>query len=410
MTSTETKLPLQGVRVLDFGHTVMGPTAGLILADLGADVIRIEPAPDGDPTRRLRGFGTGYFPFYNRNKKSLAIDLKSDAGKEAVNRLLARSDVMLENFGPGTIDRLGFGYEAVSKAHPRIVYLSMKGFLPGPYEGRTALDEVVQMMSGLAYMTGPPGQPLRAGASVVDVLGGIFGVIGILVALREREETGKGTLVRSSLFESAMFLMGQHLAYSALNDEPVPPMPARVSAWAIYDLFDTAEGEKVFVGITSDRHWALFCDEFGRADLKADEGLATNNQRISEKPRLKADIADMFAAMPLAEVEERCLRAKLPFAHVARPEQLFSDPHLLAGNRLLETILPGGIRTALPALPIEIGDYAARLRSDPPAMGADTRSVLAEAGYSDAEIDDLYARGVIAGEAAEDAAQTGTTG
>lgn len=398
MTTAETKLPLEGVRVLDFGHTVMGPTAGLILADLGAEVIRIEPAPDGDPTRRLRGFGTGYFPFYNRNKKSLAIDLKSDAGKEAVNRLLAKADVMLENFGPGTIDRLGFGYEAVSAAHPHIVYLSMKGFLPGPYEGRTALDEVVQMMSGLAYMTGPPGQPLRAGASVVDVLGGIFGVIGILVALRERDETGKGTLVRSSLFESAMFLMGQHLAYSALNDEPVPPMPARVSAWAIYDLFDTADGEKVFVGITSDRHWALFCDEFGRADLKADEDLVTNNQRISAKPRLKADIAAMFAAMPLAEVEERCLRAKLPFAHVARPEQLFTDPHLLAGNRLLETILPGGIKAALPTLPVEIGGYKADLRSDPPAMGADTRSVLAEAGYGDAEIDALYASGVIAGD------------
>ena len=396
MTAPAGNLPLTGVRVLDFGHTVMGPTAGLLLADLGAEVIRIEPAPQGDPTRRLRGFGTGYFPFYNRNKKSIAVDLKSPEGREVVDRLLASADVMLENFGPGTIERLGLGYADVCKAHPKIVYLSLKGFLPGPYEKRTALDEVVQMMSGLAYMTGPPGQPLRAGASVVDVLGGMFGVIGVLVALREREVTGRGTLVRSSLFESAMFLMGQHLAYAALSSEPVPPMPARVSAWAIYDLFDTADGEKVFFGITSDRQWALFCDEFGRADLKADDSLATNNQRITAKPRLKAIIAGILNELPVEQIEQRCLRAGLPFAHVARPEQLFTDPHLLAGHRLLETHLAGGVETRLPALPIEIGDYKCALRADPPAMGADTRALLSEIGYADAAIDDLMKRGLVA--------------
>ena len=303
---------------------------------------------------------------------------------------------MIENFGPGTIGRLGLDYEAVSKAHPHIVFLSLKGFLPGPYEKRAALDEVVQMMSGLAYMTGPPGQPLRAGASVVDVLGGMFGVIGVLVALRERDATGKGTLVRASLFESAMFLMGQHLAYAALSDEPVPPMPARVSAWAIYDLFDAAGNEKMFLGITSDRHWALFCEEFARPDLAADASLATNNQRITEKPRLKAIIADMLRDMSVDEIAERCTRAKLPFAHVARPEQLFDDAHLLAGHRLLETRLPGGIGTRLPALPIEIGGYKCALRSDPPETGAHTRAILADAGYPDAVIEDLLQRGLIA--------------
>ena len=395
MSAADT-LPLEGIRVLDFGHTVMGPTAGLMLADLGAEVIRVEPAPQGDPTRRLRGFGTGYFPFYNRNKKSIAVDLKSPEGRQAIDKLLATADVLIENFGPGTIERLGLGYEAVSKRHPQIVYLSLKGFLPGPYEQRAALDEVVQMMSGLAYMTGPPGQPLRAGASVVDVLGGMFGVIGILVALRERASTGKGTLVRASLFESAMFLMGQHLAYASLSDGPVPPMPARVSAWAIYDLFDVAGGEKVFLGITSDRHWAQFCDEFRRKDLAADAGLATNNQRISEKPRLKAIMADMLKDMTVEEIAERCTRARLPFAHVARPEQLFDDPHLLAGQRLLETHLPGGVQTRLPALPIEIGGYKCALRSDPPDVGAHTRAILADAGYSDVIIDDLLQRGLVA--------------
>lgn len=393
--STESRyLPLAGIRVLDFGHTVMGPTAGLVLADLGAEVIRVEPA-SGDPTRRLKGFGTGYFPFYNRNKKSLAVDLKSEAGRDAVMRLLAKSDVMLENFGPGTIDRLGFGYEAVHAAHPHIIYLSMKGFLPGPYENRLALDEVVQMMSGLAYMTGPPGQPLRAGASVVDVLGGLFGAMGVLVALRARDATGQGTLVRSSLFESVMFLMGQHLAYAALSKEPVPPMPARVSAWAIYNQFPTADGETAFVGITSDKQWKAFCHEFDRLDLLADETLATNNLRIAAKSRLRPLVAEILCALPLHEIEERCVRAKLPFAHVARPEQLFDDPHLNAGGRLLETRLDGDVVTHLPALPLEIGNFKAGLYSDPPQPGADTWALLEELGYGAEEIEALLSRGVV---------------
>ncbi|WP_316980165.1 CaiB/BaiF CoA transferase family protein [Shumkonia mesophila] len=396
MTTKSRHLPLAGVRVLDFGHTVMGPTAGLVLADLGAEVIRVEPA-SGDPTRRLRGFGTGYFPFYNRNKKSIAVDLKSEAGREIVTRLLTKADVLLENFGPGTIDRLGFGYEAVRAAHPHVIYVSMKGFLPGPYEDRLALDEVVQMMSGLAYMTGPPGQPLRAGASVVDVLGGLFGAMGVLVALRERDATGQGTLVRSSLFESVMFLMGQHLAYAALSKEPVPPMPARVSAWAIYDQFPTADGETVFVGITSDKQWQAFCNEFNRPELLADESLATNNQRISAKSQLRPLVGGIVSALPLREIEKRCVRAKLPFAHVARPEQLFDDPHLNAGGRLLETRLGGGVVTRLPALPLEIGDFKAGLYSDPPQPGADTRALLEELGYGKEEMEALIGAGVVVG-------------
>ena len=394
MNTAPRHLPLSGIRVLDFGHTVMGPTAGLVFADLGAEVIRVEPA-SGDPTRRLRGFGTGYFPFYNRNKKSLAVDLKSQAGKEVVNKLLAKADVLLENFGPGTIERLGFGYETVHTAHPHLIYLSMKGFLPGPYEKRLALDEVVQMMSGLAYMTGPPGQPLRAGASVVDVLGGIFGAMGVLVALRERETTGQGTLVRSSLFESVMFLMGQHLAYAALSEEPVPPMPARVSAWAIYDQFPTSDGETVFVGITSDKQWQAFCDEFNRPDLLADESLATNNQRISAKERLRPLVGEIVSDLPLLEIEERCVRAKLPFAHVARPEQLFDDPHLNAGGRLLETRLEGNVVTRLPALPFEIGAFKAALYRDPPEVGADTCALLEELGYGKKEMKALIESGAV---------------
>lgn len=389
-------LPFNGLRVLDFGHTVMGPTAGLVFADLGADVIRIEPAPQGDPTRKLKGFGTGYFPFFNRNKKSLALNLKTPEGLSIARTLIGTADILIENFGPGTMDRLGLSYATLKGDHPRLVYLSLKGFLPGPYEKRVALDEVVQMMSGLAYMTGPPGQPLRAGSSVVDIMGGMFGVIAVLAALREREATGKGQFVTASLFESAMFLMGQHLAYAALSDEPVPPMPARVSAWAVYDQFDTEDGERVFLGITSDRHWQRFCEAFERPDLATDETLAANNQRIEARARLMPIVSDMLAAMSLEKLTEKAVAAQLPFAHVARPEQLFDNPHLLAGNRLLQTTLPGGVETHLPALPIEMDGRRTDIQSDPPELGADTRSVLADIGLDEAQIDSLAGQGIIA--------------
>lgn len=387
--------PLSGIRVLDFGHTVMGPTAGLILADMGAEVIRIEPAGDGDPTRRLKGFGTGYFYFFNRNKGSIAVDLKTDDGRAIVNDLLATADVMLENFGPGTMDRLGFDWDSVHANHPHIVYLSLKGFLPGPWEDRTALDEVVQMMSGLAYMTGPVGQPLRAGTSVIDITGGMFGALGVLAALRERDTTGKGQFVRAALFETATFLMGQHLVNSAVTGKPVPPMPARISAWAIYDRFLTKDDRDIFLGITSDRHWAAFCDLFDRPDLFADDSLATNNLRVDAKDRLKPEVARSVAALPFDEVERRAVAAKLPFAPVARPEDLFTNPHLLEGGHMVTTDLGDGTVAPLPALPVEIGTFKPALHRNPPAAGADTRALLAEIGRSTDQIDALIKAGTV---------------
>ncbi|MBF9050784.1 CoA transferase [Roseobacter sp. HKCCD9010] len=388
------ELPHSGLRVLDFGHTVMGPTAGLVLADLGAEVIRVEPAK-GDPTRALKGFGTGYFPFYNRNKGSIALDLKDPRGLAVAKRLIGTADVLIENFGPGTMARLGLSYEQLAEAFPSLIYLSLKGFLPGPYENRVALDEVVQMMSGLAYMTGPPGQPLRAGASVIDVMGGVMGVVGVQAALAERERTGRGQLVTSALFESAMFLMGQHLAYAALSDAPVPPMPARVSAWAIYDQFDSADGERVFLGITSDRHWQRFCEVFDAPELAADSRLSTNNQRIEARGDLLPKVAALVAGLPLVALTEKAVAAQLPFAHVARPEQLFDDPHLAAGERLLPTELPGGVAVRLPALPVELDGRKTVLERSPPKAGADTAALLGELGYDATEIAGLAKDGVI---------------
>lgn len=389
-------LPLSGIRALELGHTVMGPTCGLVLADMGAEVIKIERAPRGDDTRRLMGFGQGFFPFYNRNKKSIVIDLKAPRGVDLVKKLTVTSDVFLENFGPGAVDRLGLGYEELSRLNPRLIYCSLKGFMPGPYEHRPALDEVVQMMGGLAFMTGPPGQPLRAGASVVDILGGSYGVVGILTALYEREKTGKGQFVIASLYESTAFLMGQFMALSALSGKPVPPMSKRVSTWAIYDIFKAKGGDDIFIGITSDKQWKSFCGVFGRPDLGADPKLQTNNDRIQQRPWLIPELGKIFSEKTNGEIIRLCEEAGIPFAPIARPEDLFEDPQLNEGGSLVETSLPGGIRTKLPRIPLRVGSYEFDLRMNPPAAGEGTHEVLKSINLSDEEIEQLKREGVLA--------------
>jgi crotonobetainyl-CoA:carnitine CoA-transferase CaiB-like acyl-CoA transferase len=387
---------LSSLRVLEFSHAVLGPACGLVLADLGAEVIRIEPI-DGDPTRKLKGFGTGYYPFFNRNKKSLAVDIKSEQGKEIIFKLLESTDVLVENFGPGTMDRLGFGYDALASLYPTLVYCSLKGFLPGPYSARLALDEVVQMMSGLAYMTGPIGQPLRAGASVVDVMGGTYGAIAVLAALRERDATGKGQLVKSALFETAAFLMGHHMAYAAVTKEPVPPMPARVSAWAVYRTFNTCENELVFIGVTSDKQWVRFCESFEMHDLLADERLATNNGRIDQREWLIPNLTDRIAKYSKADVLKRCEIADLPFSPIAKPEDLFTDEQLIQGHSLLDTVLPNGDVTQLPRLPLLLEGAGSELEINPPKIGEHSREILASVGLGFEQIEELIGNGVVAG-------------
>jgi crotonobetainyl-CoA:carnitine CoA-transferase CaiB-like acyl-CoA transferase len=396
-TGSET-LPLAGIRVIEFCHTIMGPSCGLVLADLGADVVKVEPAPDGDKTRRLAGFAAGFFSYFNRNKRSLSVDMKSPEGLKIVERLVRSADVLVENFAPGTMDRLGCGYEALRAVNPRLVYCSLKGFLSGPYEHRPALDEVVQYMTGLAYMTGPPGQPLRAGASIVDVLGGVFGVVGILAALRERDRTGEGQLVKSALFESSAFLMAQNMAGEVVTGRTVPPMPARVSAWAIYEPFATADGESVFVGITSDNHWRRFCTRFARPDLLADPELRTNEQRVAARARLRPIVAEIVARHPLAEIVGICERESIPFSPVARPGDLFEDPQLNAHGRMLVTEMPGGKTAKLPRLPVEIGAHDLALRRQPPRLGEHSEEVLRELGVDRDEIAALREKGIVAGE------------
>lgn len=383
------KLPLAGIRILEFTHAVLGPSTGMYLADFGAEVIKIEPAPNGDPTRRLKGFGMGFSPYTNRNKKSIAVNLKTEAGKVVVHKLLETAVILIENFGPGTMERLGFGYDDLKEQYPGLIYCTLKGFMPGPYEKRMALDEVVQMMSGLAYMTGRPGDPLRAGASVVDIMTGMNGVIGILLALRERDQTGQGQLVKSTLYETAVFLVGQHMAYSAMSGETVPPMPARVSAWGVYHQFDVAGGERVFIGVTSDKQWARFCTAFERQDWLQDDRIATNNGRVEQQAWLLPAIQGMVGQMDKADVLARCEAANLPFSPIARPEDLFEDAQLNEGGGLLETTLPNGRQTKLPKVAIRLGDEDFDIRNDPPEIGQQTAELLTELGYSLEEIETL---------------------
>jgi crotonobetainyl-CoA:carnitine CoA-transferase CaiB-like acyl-CoA transferase len=386
--------PLSGIRVLEFCHTIMGPTAGLILADLGADVIKVEPA-DGDATRRLIGFGAGFFPTFNRNKRSIAIDLKSDKGRDLVYRLVETVDVVIENYGPGTMDRLGCGYTDLSKINPRLIYCALKGFLSGPYEHRPALDEVVQFMAGLAYMTGPPGQPLRAGASVVDIMGGMFAVIGIQAALRERETSGRGQFIKSALFESTAFLMAQHMAGEAATGRAPPPMPAREGAWGIYEPFETRDREQIFVGLTSDRQWRRFCEHFKRDDLQQDPTYKTNEDRVRARPALRPIVADIVAQYTREELTELFDRIDIPFAPVAKPGDLFEDPQLNANGRMLEIDFPNGVRAKIPRLPIEIGDHDLALRRQAPKIGEHTAEILAELGLTQADIETLSKRSIV---------------
>jgi crotonobetainyl-CoA:carnitine CoA-transferase CaiB-like acyl-CoA transferase len=365
------RLPLSDVKVLEFGHTILGPCCGMVLADLGADVLKIEP-PGGEPTRRLKGFGAGYFAYFNRNKRSVSLDYKTPAGLAEVRRLLKGADILIENMAPGALERAGLGERAVQELNPQLIYCSLKGFLPGPYGGRVALDEVVQMMSGLAYMTGPPGKPLRAGTSITDILGGVFGAIGILASLRERGRGGGAASVQCGLFETAAFLMGQHMAYSATTGAPIPPMPARVSAWAVYDIFEAGDGQPIFVGITSDAQWQRFCQTFGVPELAADARYATNSLRIDAREPLIARLKQIFATLRADEIVQRCEEAKIPFAPIAKPETLFSDPHLLATGSLAETSLPGGTTAQLPKLPIRLNRASLGLRSSPPRTPEDS--------------------------------------
>ncbi len=381
----ESTLPLSGIKVIELTHMVMGPATGVILADLGADVTKIEPL-GGDNTRRLKGSGAGYFPMYNRNKKSVCVNMKSEDGLNVVKQLIKDADVVIENFRPGAMDKLGLGYEALSELNPRLIYCSLKGFLSGPYQHRTALDEVVQMMGGLAYMTGLPDKPMRAGSSVIDITGGMFGVIGILSAIEKRHTTGKGSLVSSSLFETTAFMVGQHMAQEAVSGTAPLPMSVRQSAWSVYDIFHCKNDERIFVGVVSDTLWKSFCKEFELTEFEQDASLDLNNKRVEQRDRILPVIQALFSKLTADELSKRLDRAGIPFAPINTPHDLFDDEHLNNANGLVELTLTegdtAGKKTRLPALPLEINGHKFSARRDLPQPSQDIDQVLKDLGYT----------------------------
>ncbi len=384
--------PLKGLKVVEFTHMVMGPTCGMVLADLGAEVIKVEPI-EGDRTRTLLGAGAGFFPMFNRNKKSIQIDLHKSEGAAVARRLCATADVVAENFKPGTMAKYGLDHASLSRANPRLIYASLKGFLPGPYDHRTALDEVVQMMGGLAYMTGRPGDPLRAGSSVNDIMGGMFGAIAILGALIQRGISGRGMEVQAALYENNIFLVGQHMLQYAITGQPAAPMPARISPWAIYDVFTVKDGEQIFLAAVSDAQWLTFCDTLGFADLKADARYATNNDRVGLRDQLLGELRARLAGRSAAEISRAMEQAGLPFAPIRKPEELLDDPHLLATGGLAEIQLTDGARAGQTVkttlFPFMLDGERLGVKRNPPRRGEHSRDVLKAIGLADAEIDAL---------------------
>ena len=378
---------------------VMGPTCGMVLADLGAEVIKVEPV-DGDRTRHLLGAGAGFFPMFNRNKKSIALDLRRPEGLEVARKLAASADVVAQNFKPGVMIKYGLDYAALSQLNPRLIYVNHTGFLPGPYEHRTALDEVVQMMGGLAYMTGRPGDPLRAGTSVNDIMGGMFGAIGAMAALMQRGITGRGQEVDSALFENNVFLVGQHMMQYAVTGQPAAPMPERISSWALYDVFSVKDGEQIFLAAVSDAQWITFCDALGFADLKADPQLATNNDRVRQRATMLPELRQRLAAYSAAELTVIFEKNGLPFAPILRPDQLFDDPHLNATGGLADITLPDGERAGQTArttlFPLRMDGQRLGVRLQPPVLGQHTAEIMEELGYTGEQVQALRAQGAVA--------------
>jgi len=380
-----TSKPLSGIRIVEMSHMIMGPSCGMFLALMGADVVKVEP-PGGDRTRQLTGMGAGFFPLFNRGKRSVTLDLTTEPGRAAFHRLLDTADGFVENFREGALAERGLGPDALREKHPRLIIVSHKGFLSGPYHGRTAMDEVVQMMTGLAYMTGPSGRPLRAGSSINDIMGGLFGAFSILAELRERDRTGQGGEVRVGLFENCLLLVAQHMVQYELEGTIAPPMPERDFSWPVYDIFGTADGEQIFVGAVTTRQWQYLCNLLGLDDLLGDPRLQSQMDRINSRDWVVPRFAEAIGKRTNAELMPKMDAMNIPHAPIARPADMYADPHVNRPGILVHSRTPDGKEFRAPGLPIEIDHAPVCETADVPQPGEHTETVLREVGCSEDQI------------------------
>jgi crotonobetainyl-CoA:carnitine CoA-transferase CaiB-like acyl-CoA transferase len=375
---TGSGLPLDGVRVIEMTHMVMGPTCGMILAQLGAEVIKVEP-PSGDKTRSLGGMGTSFFPLFNRGKRSVVLDFSKPEDRETMHRLLASADVFLENFRDGQLEKQGLGTEELRRKHPHLIVAGHKGFLSGPYEHRPALDEVVQMMSGLAAMTGTREKPQRVGSSANDIMGGMFGAISILAALYQKRGGHKnGADIRIGLFENCLFLVAQHMVQYEMTGIKPPSMPEREHAWPVYDIFDTASGDRIFIGVVTEGHWQSFCREFGLKEFLDDPTLRNTTDRILARGRIIPRVAEEIKRWNAADLSAKLDELNICFSPINRPEDLLRDPHVLRPGGLVNNVNADGQPFRVPALPVEWNGSNIGEGMRVPVLGADTESVRAE--------------------------------
>ena len=376
-----TPLPLKNIRVIEMSHMIMGPSCGMMLAQLGAEVIKVE-LPKGDKTRDLKGMGTAFFPLFNRGKRSVILDLTLMQDRATFDALLATADVFVENFRDGQLEKQGINVKTLRKKYPKLIVAGHKGFLSGPYEHRPALDEVVQMMTGLAMMTGSLEQPKRVGSSANDIMGGMFGVIGILAALLERQKTGLGKDIRVGLFENCLFMVAQHMVQYDMTAVPSVPMPDRVHAWPIYDIFNTRDGQKFFIGVVTDGHWLSFCQTFGLTAFLDDPRLQNATDRIGARAWTVPIVAQKMANQDIADLETKLDQLNIPFSRINRPEDMFNDPHVLRDGGLVTATDVNGQKFRTPALPIELDGQSLGTDLIVPKLGQHTADVLAELGVS----------------------------
>ena len=374
-----TPLPLKNIRVIEMSHMIMGPSCGMMLAQLGAEVIKVE-LPKGDKTRDLKGMGTAFFPLFNRGKRSVVLDLTLTPDRATFDALLATADVFVENFRDGQLEKQGINVGTLRKKYPELIIAGHKGFLSGPYEHRPALDEVVQMMTGLAMMTGSLEQPKRVGSSANDIMGGMFGVIGILAALLERQKTGLGKDIRVGLFENCLFMVAQHMVQYDMTSVPSVPMPDRVHAWPIYDIFNTRDAQKFFIGVVTDGHWLSFCQTFGLAEFLDDPRLQNATDRIDARAWTVPIVAEKMASQDIADLETMLDQLNIPFSRINRPEDMFNDPHVLRDGGLVTATDVDGQIFRTPALPIELDGQSLGTDLIVPKLGQHTAEVLAELG------------------------------